>query len=349
MKKQRDIQRDIQHNIWRITIDTNPEDCNLACIMCEEHSPFSTYIKEKLNGKHRRMPENWLASIFQQAKNLGVKEIIPSTMGEPLIYKHFDKIVNLCYQYDLKMNLTTNGTFPKISGKTTKEWAKLIVPITTDVKISWNGATKETSEKVMKNIDYQQVINNVKDFIHIRNQHFLETGYYCRVTFQLTFMQNNMHELADIVRLASELDVDRVKGHQLWTHFEEIKNLSFKENQNSISKWNQYVKEAYTAQEKYLKPNGKQVILENIILLETQETEQVPENYECPFLNKELWISATGKISPCCAPDELRNNLGDFGNFEKNTLLESIESNNYQNLIKNYKEIDLCKTCNMRK
>ena len=27
---------------WRITFDTNPDDCNLHCIMCEDHSPHST-------------------------------------------------------------------------------------------------------------------------------------------------------------------------------------------------------------------------------------------------------------------------------------------------------------------
>jgi len=285
---------------------------------------------------------------------MGVREIIPSTMGEPLIYKHFDKIVELCYQYDLKMNLTTNGTFPKISGKTTREWAKLIVPITTDVKISWNGANAQTSEKVMHGIQFEQVLQNVKEFVEVRNQYFTQKGYYCRITFQLTFMQNNMHELAEIIRLAADLDVDRVKGHQLWTHFYQIKDLSFRKNQESIEKWNLYVKEAEDAQEKYRKPNGKKIILENIIPLENtkngKETDfMIPENYACPFLNQELWISATGKISPCCAPDELRNALGDFGNFENTTLLEAIESPNYQNLKANYKQIPLCKNCIMRK
>jgi hypothetical protein len=51
------------------------------------------------------------------------------------------------------MNLTTNGTFPKTTEKSVTEWARLIVPITTDVKISWNGATAETSQKVISNGD----------------------------------------------------------------------------------------------------------------------------------------------------------------------------------------------------
>lgn len=337
------------YKLWRVTLDTNPEDCNLSCTMCEEHSPFSTYIKEKLGGKHRRMPKEWLEPIFEQAKKIGVTEMIPSTMGEPLIYRHFAHFIELCYKYNIKMNLTTNGTFPRTTEKTVTEWAKLIVPITTDVKISWNGATAETSQKVMLKINFEEAVANVKEFIRIRDEHFAKTGYYCRVTFQLTFMQNNMHELADIVKLAAELGVDRVKGHQLWAHFDEIKHLSMKATPESISQWNEYVKQAHEAQEKFRKRNGEKVVLENIIQLQKNENKEIPESYECPFLEKELWVSATGKISPCCAPDEQRNTLGDFGNIENTSIEDVLQSDNYQNLVKNYKQIELCKTCNMRK
>lgn len=158
-----------------------------------------------------------------------------------------------------------------------------------------------------------------------------------------------MHELADIVKLAASLGVDRVKGHQLWAHFEEIKELSMKASKESIKQWNSYVKQALEAQEQYRKPNGEKVLLENIIPLTENEDTEVPEHYECPFLNQELWISATGKISPCCAPDNLRKSLGDFGNIENTSIKEALNSPIYKELIKNYKSIPLCKSCNMRK
>ncbi|MDD3804347.1 MAG: glycosyltransferase [bacterium] len=337
------------YKLWRITLDTNPEDCNLSCTMCEEHSPFSTYIKEKLGGKHRRMPKECLEPIFKQAQNIGVTEMIPSTMGEPLIYKHFDHFVELCHKYNIKMNLTTNGTFPRTTEKTVTEWAKLIVPITTDVKISWNGATANTAQKVMKGVNFDQTVEDVKEFISIRDEHYANTGCYCRVTFQITFMQNNMHELAEIIKLASQLGVDRVKGHHLWAHFDEIKNLSIKATPESVLQWNNYVKQAKEAQEKFRKPNSEKVILENIFPLQKIEDKEIPESYECPFLEKELWVSATGKISPCCAPDEQRNTLGDFGNIENTRIEDVLQSDNYRSLVNNYKKIDLCKTCNMRK
>ena len=335
--------------LWRITIDTNPEDCNLKCIMCEEHSPYSDFIPNlyKTTGvKRRRMNPETVEDIFAQAKALGVKEIIPSTMGEPLLYKGIERIFELSAYDNIKINLTTNGTFP---GKPVEEWAKIIIPNTTDIKISWNGATAVTAEKIMTGLDFNKAVENVKALVSFRDKHFNVTGYYCRITFQLTFMQNNMHELADIVKLAASLGVDRVKGHQLWTHFEEIKTLSMKYSAESVAKWNLYVEQAYNAQDKFRKKNGEKVLLENVIILNENNNNEVPETYECPFLEKELWISATGNISPCCAPDNLRKSLGDFGNIHTTSIREVLTSNNYQSLVRDYKQISLCKTCNMRK
>lgn len=335
--------------LWRVTIDTNPEDCNLRCTMCEEHSPYSDFMEKlyaRTGVRKRRMSIEQVESIFLQCRNLGVKEIIPSTMGEPLIYKGMERILELAAEYQIAVNLTTNGTFPR---KTVEEWAELIVPVTSDIKFSWNGATKETAESVMLGLKFEKALNNLKRFVQVRNAHAERGGNYCSVTLQLTFMESNMHELADIVQLAALHDVDRVKGHQLWDHFSEIKEESFRRNSESVARWNSYVKEAYVAQDAYLRSSGKKVRLENIIPLTSDEVSEVPEHYECPFLNKELWVAADGKISPCCAPDEQRQTLGDFGEIASTRLEEVLQSDVYRNLVKNYKSVPLCKGCTMRK
>lgn len=333
-----------ESKLWRITIDTNPEDCNYHCIMCEEHSRYS-HIKESL-GCHRRMPIEWVDRLFEEAVHLGVKEIIPSTMGEPLLYKGIDRFYELSGKTGIKINLTTNGSFP---GKGIDEWAHIIIPNTTDVKISINGATKETSEKIMEGSDFDREIDNIKHLVKYRNEYFEKTGYYCRITLQVTFMSVNMHELADIVKMAATLDVDRIKGHHLWTHFPEIEHLSMKNTPESIALWNRYVDEAMAAQKSHLRPNGKEVLLENITPLSIDKGKAVPEESECPFLGRELWISATGTISPCCAPDQLRKSLGDFGNIQSVSLADMMVSDTYRSLLASYKTHPLCKTCNMRR
>jgi len=339
----------MENKFWRLTLDTNPEDCNLNCIMCEEHSPYSNFkqrLYESMGIQYRRMPSEWIEKIFSEASQLGIQEIIPSTMGEPLIYKDIKIFFLLARKYNIKINLTTNGTFP---GKTVNEWAKLIIPVTSDTKISLNGATKKTSESIMKGLDFEKQIENIRAFTAFRNQYFMQNGYYSRISLQLTFMQNNMHELPEIIKLAAELDIDRIKGHHLWPHFKEIEHLSLKTDDVSMAKWNRIVDLTFNAAEKYRKPNGKKILLEQISYLKPQETSFVPYDYECPFLEKELWISATGKISPCCAPDEQRNSLGSFGQYPGISIKEVFESKLYKNLVKNYKKHPLCKVCVMRK
>lgn len=335
--------------LWRITLDTNPEDCNLSCTMCEEHSEHSDFIQrlyERTGVKRRRMPFAMVRNVMEQAAAMGVREIIPSTMGEPLLYRQMDDVFSLAAELGLKINLTTNGTFPK---KSVEDWAVIIVPVTSDVKISWNGATKETAEAVMKGLKFEQAVENVRCFVKVRDDHFENSGYYCRVTLQLTFMQNNMHELADIIRLAAELGVDRVKGHHLWAHFKEIEELRFKSSADAIQRWNALVASAKETAGQFRRSDGSPVVLENIEPLEPAEGDAVPDDYECPFLGKELWVSATGKISPCCAPDELRQALGDFGNVNEISLEETLRGASYSSLVRDYKSRPLCLTCNMRK
>jgi hypothetical protein len=54
------------------------------------------------------------------------------------------------------------------------------------------------------------------------------------------------------------------------------------------------------------------VLLENIIPLTKNEKTEVPEHYECPFLTKELWISATGKFRLVVLQMNLRKSLGEL-------------------------------------
>lgn len=333
---------------WRITFDTNPDDCNLSCIMCEDHSPHSTTRKDRIAAgiPRRRMKIELIKKMLEESRGTPLREIIPSTMGEPLIYKHFEDIIQLCHEYQIQLNLTTNGTFPR---KGVEAWARLLVPVTSDVKISWNGATKETQEKIMLGNNWEKVVDNVKKFVTIRNELFDANEHYCQVTLQLTFLETNVGELADIVQLGIDLGVDRIKGHHLWAHFKEIKQLSMRRNKESIVRWNQAVIQAQAVAKSQPLPNGKFIKLENIYLLDEHAVHDLIPGGECPFLGKEAWVATDGRFSPCCAPDKERRKLGDFGSLANKTLDEIWNSPQYQELCNNYMQHDVCKSCNMRK
>ena len=333
---------------WRITFDTNPDDCNLSCIMCEDHSPYSTTRQDRVAAgiPKRRMDIELIKKVLAESQGTPLREIIPSTMGEPLIYKHFEEIIQLCHQYQVKLNLTTNGTFPL---RGVEAWAKLIIPVASDVKISWNGATKATQEKIMLGSKWEKVLDNLKKFIAIRNDHAHDNGHYCQVSLQLTFLETNVQELSDIVKLGMDLGVDRIKGHHLWAHFSEIKELSMRRNKAAIMDWNEAVIKAQAVAQSKSLPNGKFIKLENIYLLDENAVEDLLPGAECPFLGQEAWVATDGRFSPCCAPDKERRKLGDFGSLASKTVEEIWNSSEYQTLSQHYMQHSVCKGCNMRR
>jgi len=332
---------------WRITFDTNPDDCNLRCIMCEEHSPHSDKQRARVAAGQlpRRMPIELLRRVVEDSRETPLREIIPSTMGEPLIYGHFDDIIDLCMAHGLLMNLTTNGTFPR---RGAREWARRLVPILSDVKISWNGATKDTQEAIMLDTRWERVLENLRTFLAERDAHARSGGHRCRVTLQLTFLETNVNELAAIVRLAASLGVDRVKGHHLWAHFEQIQSLSMRRSPEAISRWNAAVREARRAVEENPLPDGRRVLLENLHELEEGAVRDLAPGARCPFLGKEAWVSAKGRFDPCCAPDAQRRTLGEFGDLHHVGIQEVWNGEAYQRLRESYMEHRLCQGCNMR-
>ena len=284
---------------WRITFDTNPDDCNLRCIMCEDHSPYSLTQPDWLSAglPKRRMDIDLIRRVLTDSVGTPLREIIPSTMGEPLLYREFDQILDLCAQYGVKLNLTTNGTFPR---RGARAWAERLVPVTSDVKVSWNGSSKETQERVMLGTRWETVLENVRTFIAVRDEHVARGGNRCRVTFQLTFMEANYAELPEVVRLAAAMGVDRVKGHHLWVHFSQIKDQSMRRGPEAIERWNSTVDAAYEAAERHRLPDGSRVLLENIFRLDSADEGEIAAGAECPFLGQEAWVASDGRFNPCC-------------------------------------------------
>jgi len=335
---------------WRVTFDTNPDDCNYSCTMCEQHSEFSPHQKErKAKGiRRRRMDFEVIRKTVADLAVKGTKEIIPTTMGEPLMYKHFPDMVKLCLEHGMKLNLTTNGSFYR---RGAEEWAKDIVPVGSDVKISWNGITKETQEAIMKRSDLDTQIENLRTFVKVRNAHSESGGNYCSVTLQLTFMEGNLHEFPNLVKFAIEEDCDRVKGHHLWAHFTEIKDENLRRSPESVRRWNSFAKECREIAATQKRPSGRPFRLENFTDLDESIQGTVDQDTVCPFLGREAWVNHEGRFDPCCAPDQQRQSLGRFGNITdpETQLLDIWNSDQYNNLMKNYKHHPLCKNCNMRK
>lgn len=328
---------------WRITFDTNPDDCNLHCIMCEEHRENNGH---KNHHPRRLMDIDVIHRTVEQMAPKGLSEIIPSTMGEPLLYKHFDEIVKISSRYGIKINLTTNGTWPRLGPQ---KWAEILCPVSSDIKISWNGASAATQEAIMRGSEFSRRLDDLYTFKKVRDDIVASGGNHCRLTFQCTFMETNLDELPDIIRLAADIGIERVKGHHLWVHSPKMQHLDMRRSPESRSRWNMVVEKCNEMAEHSRLPDGKKVILDNFIPLLIKD-DTIPAHWVCPFLGKEAWVNYEGRFDPCCAPDAQRRELGAFGYVTEDGGMEAIwDGVKYTDLLYGNMNYSVCKNCNMRR
>ena len=317
---------------WRITIDTNPDLCNLNCIMCDTHSIYNKEHRKK----RQILPLEDLQNILKQAVSLGVKEIIPSTMGEPLLYPHFSGFVEQLKGTKTLLNLTTNGTFPK---KGAESWAKELLPITSDTKISINSISKLINESIMIKADTDASLKNIQTYLKVRDEIRADKNIHTpTVSLQVTFMHKNLNGIISIIKFAINNNIDRIKGHHLWVTYPELKNENLR-NKESHEMWNNFINKI----SKY----RKLIKLENFEKI--NEEQNLSEDYYCPFIGKELWIDSYGNYNVCCAPSEKRKEFGYFGNINDISIDKIFSTEVYQNFQNNYNKNATCQNCLLRK
>ncbi len=317
---------------WRITFITNADKCNLHCKMCDT---FSEYNRKKL--KTRCRPEMDFEIIEKTVSRLsyhGLKEVIPSTMGEPLLYSHFDELISLCKKYGIKMNLTTNGTFPHGG---VELWTDKLLEVLSDVKFSLNGIAPTVNEKIMCGADTKKQLSNIDYFVKMRNQ----THSSATITLQCTFMKSNVNELKNIVCWGIDHGIDRIKGHHMWKTSEMLDDEMLRTKENAPL-WNEACAECQRL------ANGK-IRLDNFIPIDLDAPALNRCNTFCQFLGKELWVEYDGSYQICCCPADVRKDFGDFGNVKTLSPLAMWNGDKYRDFIANWSENDNCIKCNMRR
>jgi pyruvate-formate lyase-activating enzyme len=141
--------------------------CNLRCPMC----PVPT-SKTDMDGRAPGiMPVETFDAIMSQLS--GRQRVIGLTMmGEPLINKHIVRFVRTAREHGHWVALTTNGTL-----LTEEKSRALLAAGLNMVKVSFDGATKETYERIRIGAEFSRVVENVKRFDALRK----ELGSTCQL------------------------------------------------------------------------------------------------------------------------------------------------------------------------
>ncbi len=329
---------------WRVTFVTNPDDCNLRCFMCDGHSELAR-LRDGRRGAPRRMDLGLVGAVLAERRGTGLAEAIPSTRGEPLLYPQLDGLLDLCAAHGVKVNLTTNGTFP---GRGARSWGERLAPVCSDVKVSWAGATAPTAEAVMRGLRFGEARENVRAFAAARDAVAARGGGRCRLSFQVTAMEANVTELPAVVRLAASLGVERVKVNHVQVHFAQLAPQSLRRSPEAIRRWNAAVRASRQAAEESGRPGAPAVELQGFVELRADPADPAPRG-PCPFLGREAWVEVDGRFSPCPARAAARGELGDFGSLRERALGEIWAAGPFRSLCAGHLSHPACAACRLRR
>ena len=233
----------------RVTLLTNPDVCNLHCPLCflNQRALRNCNARSAENGNGDCPPDNGRERFFycnkeRRAFGMGempfevaqaaiekyaaerdasgkrlLREVIPSTMGEPLLYSHFDELLELCRALEIPLNLTTNGTFP---GKWGRDAAmELLLRSCSDIKVSYLASEQFDGWKanVEKLVKVRDKLRGNADCAMGADADCVGTAKsrVATVSLQVTLHKKNLQDVPELVSWASAIGVDRVKWNKV--------------------------------------------------------------------------------------------------------------------------------------
>ncbi|MBX7193912.1 MAG: glycosyltransferase [Sandaracinaceae bacterium] len=327
---------------WRVTFVTNPGTCNLACAMCDTHSPHAPPRKHGLPTLSFDVIDRTVRALVRR----GLREIIPSTMGEPLLYKELDKVLDLALETGVRVNLTTNGTFP-VGG--VERWAPALLPVVSDVKFSVNATSQAVADVVMEGLDVQRQLEDIARYIRERDAFVAGGGRRSTVTLQCTLMEATLPEMPGILRWSIDHGVDRLKAHHLWVTWPQLRGQSLRRSAVDAGRWSSMSAELEQIAEAALRERGVRVRLENLGPLPLGNPGGPAEDSVCPFLGQEAWVEADGSFQVCCCPSEKRAAFGYFGSLTESSLEALWNGEAYAAFLGSWGDHPHCVECNMRR
>ena len=328
---------------WRLTLVADPDDCNLACDMCE-------CGRARADGPPSRPPRRLDPALalaaFASARSGGaLREVVPSTLGEPLLWAGTDSLLDACAAAGLRLNLTTNGTWP---GRGARAWGERLYPLASDVKVSWNGASAATAEAIMPGLDFAAAVAGVAEVAAARDAAAARSGVRGRLSFQVTAQAGNVDELPAMARLAASLGVDRVKVNQLQPRAPHLLARALTRTRQGLERWNGAAAALRAAATSLRTSAGVPLELQGAGDLALDPAAPAPLG-PCPFVGREAWLLHDGRLAPCPHPAAWRGELGDFGRVGAAPLLELWRGPALAEFTRRHEEHPVCAACPFRR
>lgn len=257
-----------------IGIDTTTK-CNLHCISC-----FRNYVDINFNeipDMSEDVLNRLILELFPTALTLNI-----STIGEPLLSPHIEKILDACLEYHVCLAFTTNGTLLKGNVFLDK-----LVKVLHHIEISFDSASPELFEKLRPNSRYSEVLQNAKNLGKIRSTMM---GNKFNLGFSMTLFRENLTEIPEVLRIISDIG-----GNFLKTDFGVI--FTKQDLTRSVTNYPDLYNEIYHISQEEAQKVGIRLLMRSPFLENGHS--YLYNKGICDYLYLSACINSQGELKPC--------------------------------------------------
>lgn len=134
------------------------DHCNATCIMCPRDS-------HKLARPHGVMDLGKYKKSIDEVTELGCKQVVLTSFGEPLIDKTLEKKIEYAKEKGLRTYIISNASL-----LTRKRATSLIKAGLDELRVSYYGMHKKSYEKVMVGLNFDVTMRNLHGFLEVREE-----------------------------------------------------------------------------------------------------------------------------------------------------------------------------------
>jgi len=311
--------------------------CNLRCQMC----PIQFRTDGPPNGPPAFMAFETYARLVDQIPTM--TELQLQGLGEPMMHPRFFDMV--AYAAARGVEVSTNSNLTLL---TPSRAERLVASGLHRLQVSIDGATPETYERIRVRSRWQKVIENLEGLVEVKRRLQSELP---QIRMVVVVMRQNLHELADLVRLAARVGVDSVFVQHLCHDFGEDTLPAhyrpmheFVAEQTLLSEAPARVDEAFSTARAAADELGVDLRLPQTTPRPAPPGTRGPERCEWPW--RGAYFSYDGRAMPCCmvaTPDRI--NFGDASTDGVIPIWENSSYRAFRDRLDSDNPPDICRSC----
>jgi len=164
-------------------------NCNHRCNFCE--------ARHFLRENRQQLKTDLVKIIIRDLKEHGIKGIVWSGGGEPLVHSDFFEILDFSFSKRIDNGLITNFSIIK------PENIPPLIDQLSWIRISFNGGNRETYHKIHGINHFDKVIENIK----ILSEENIIKGNKLPISISMVYTKDNFDSILDLVNTAILLNI----------------------------------------------------------------------------------------------------------------------------------------------